>query len=104
MLARPLLVHRGPRCLLVCLLASLFCLLLVGSGFVNRELLVACRSSGLVYFVLDFMNIFRPARATAAAGVALLRRRAYVTSSGLRHDCGPMGPGVAGLCIIFRVA
>ena len=58
----------------------------------------------LVYFVLDFMNIFRPARAAAAAVVALLRRRADVASSGLAHDCGPVGPGVAGLRIIFRVA
>ena len=54
--------------------------------------------------VLNFINIFIPARATAAAVVALLRRRAHVTSSGLGHHGGPVGPGVAGLRIILGVA
>ena len=54
--------------------------------------------------VLDFMDIFRPARATAAAVVALLGRRAHVPRSGLSHDGGPVGPGVAGLRIILGVA
>ena len=54
--------------------------------------------------VLDFMDIFRPARATAAAVVALLGRRAYVTGPRLRHYRGPVGPGVAGLRIILGVA
>ena len=55
-------------------------------------------------FVLNFINIFIPTRATAAAIVPLFWGRAYVTRSGLRYDCGPVGPGVAGLRIIFRVA
>jgi len=50
------------------------------------------------------MDIFRPARATAAAVVALLGRRAYVTGPRLRHYRGPVGPGVAGLRIILGVA
>ena len=50
------------------------------------------------------MNVFAPARAAVAALVALFRRRAYVTRTRLRHDGGPMGPGVAGGCVIFRVA
>ena len=54
--------------------------------------------------VLNFLNVFRPTRAAAAAVVALLRRRAYVTRARLRHHGGPMGPGIAGLRIIFRVA
>ena len=54
--------------------------------------------------VLDFFDIFIPARSTAAAVVALLRGRAYVPFTRLRHYGGPMRPGVAGLRIIFRVA
>ena len=50
------------------------------------------------------MDVFRPARATVAAIVALFRGRAYVTSARRRHDCRPVGPGVAGLRVIFRVA
>ena len=50
------------------------------------------------------MDVLAPARAAAAAGVALFRRRAHVTSSGHSHHGGPMVPGPAGLRIIFRVA
>ena len=42
-----------------------------------------------------------PAASTAAAFIALLRCRAV---SACVHDRGPMGPGVAGLRIILRVA
>ena len=54
--------------------------------------------------VLNFFDIFIPACSAAAAVVALLRGRAYVTRARLRHHGGPVGPGVAGLRIIFRVA
>jgi len=57
-----------------------------------------------VDFVLNFFNIFGPAGSTAAAVVALLRRRAHVPRSGRRHHGGPMSPGVAGLRIILGVA
>ena len=50
------------------------------------------------------MDVLAPARAAAAAGVALFRRRAHVTSSGLRHDCGPVRPGLTGYGVILRVA
>ena len=49
------------------------------------------------------MDVSRPARAAVTTGIALLGRRAYVTSSRRRHDCGPVGPGVAGLRIIFAL-
>ena len=55
-------------------------------------------------FVLNFINIFIPTRATAAALVALLRRWTYMTGARLRYHGGPMVPGPAGLRIIFRVA
>ena len=54
--------------------------------------------------VLNFFDIFIPACSAAAAVVALLRGRAYVTRARLRHYGGPVGPGVAGRRIIFRVA
>ena len=54
-------------------------------------------------FILDFFNILAPACAAAAAVVALFRGRADVASSGLAHDCGPVGPGVAGLRVIFCI-
>ena len=57
-----------------------------------------------MYFVLDFFNIFIPAGSAAAAVVALLRRRAHVPRSGLSHDGGPVGPGVARFAVILRVA
>ena len=50
------------------------------------------------------MNVFAPACAAAAALVPLFRGRAHVTSSGLGHHGGPVGPGVAGLRIILGVA
>ena len=60
--------------------------------------------SFLVYFILNFFDIFAPACAAAAALVALLRRRAQVTSSGLRHDGAPVVPGVAGLRVVLCIA
>ena len=50
------------------------------------------------------MDVFAPACATVTTGVALLRRRAHVTSSGLRHDGAPVVPGVAGLRVILCIA
>ena len=43
-------------------------------------------------------NISRPAASTAAALVALLRGWTITTRV---DDRGPMGPGVAGLAVIF---
>ena len=54
--------------------------------------------------VLNFFDIFIPAGSAAAAVVALLRGRAYVPFTRLRHYGGPMRPGVAGLRIILGVA
>ena len=45
--------------------------------------------------------VSRPAASTAAALVALLRRRTITTRINNR---GPMGPGVAGLTVVFAVA
>ena len=60
-------------------------------------------ASFLVNLVLNFMDIFRPTRAAAAANVALLRRRADVTGSRLRDYGAPMGPGVAGLGVVLSI-
>ena len=49
------------------------------------------------------MNVFAPASATVATGIALLRGRAYVTRARLRYHGGPMRPGVAGLGIILSI-
>ena len=57
--------------------------------------------AGLVFRVCDMFYISRPAATTAAAHVALLRRWAI---SARVHDRGPMGPGVAGLTVVFAVA
>ena len=46
-------------------------------------------------------NFWIPAASTAAALVALLRCR---TVSAVINDRGPMGPGVAGLAVILRIA
>ena len=46
-------------------------------------------------------NISRPAATTVTALVALLRGRAVPARV---HDRGPMGPGVAGLTVVFAVA
>ena len=51
--------------------------------------------------VCDMFNISRPAASTAAAYVALLRGRAITARV---HDRGPMGPGVAGLTVVFAIA
>ena len=56
-----------------------------------------------MYFVLDFMNVFAPAGATVATGIALLRGRAYVTRARLRYHGGPMRPGVAGLGVVLSI-
>ena len=58
----------------------------------------------LVNLVLNFFDIFAPTRATAAALIALLGRRAHVTSSRLRHDGRPVVPGPAGLRVILCIA
>ena len=58
----------------------------------------------LMYFILNLLNIFRPARAAAAALIVLLRRWTYMAGARLRHYRGPMGPGIAGLRVIFCVA
>ena len=79
MLARPLLVDRGPRSMLVCLLAS--CLFISGSGFMVR---------GSVLKVLYFMTLLIPTCAAALTLAALLRGRTYVTSARLRHHGGPV--------------
>ena len=46
-------------------------------------------------------HVSRPAASAAAAYVALLRGRAVATRV---DDRGPMGPGVAGLTVVFAVA
>ena len=58
----------------------------------------------LVFPVLNFFDIFTPACSTAHALAALIRGRAYVSSSRLSHDRGPMSPGVAGQAIILCIA
>jgi len=83
----------GPACcLLVCMCLLVFCFSL---GFINAKLLDLCRSSGftvsgartkaagswslaqtLVFFVMNFFDIFVPACATAAALHTLFRGRA----------------------------
>ena len=50
------------------------------------------------------MDILGPARSAAAAVVALFRGRAYVTSSGLRYDCGPVRPRLTRHGVIFCIA
>ena len=57
-----------------------------------------------MFSVLNFFDIFIPAGTTVAAAVALFRGRAYMTRARLRHHGGPVGPGVAGLRIIFCIA
>ena len=52
----------------------------------------------LVLRVCDMFYVSGPAASTAAAYVALLRRRAITTGINNR---GPMGPSVAGLAVIF---
>ena len=52
----------------------------------------------LVFRVRDMFYISRPAATTAAAFIALLRRRTITTRINNR---GPMGPGVAGLAVVF---
>jgi len=47
------------------------------------------------------LHLSRPAATTAAALVALLRGW---TVAARVHDRGPMGPGVAGLTVVFAVA
>ena len=65
-----------------------------------------CRFSwkNLVYFILNFMDVSRPACATVTTVVALLRRRAHVTSSRHSHHSRPMVQEFAGFGIIFCVA
>ena len=46
-------------------------------------------------------DLSRPAASTAAALVALLRGW---TVAARVHDRGPMGPGIAGLTVVFAVA
>ena len=60
--------------------------------------------SHLVHSVLNFFDVLTPTRATAAAGVVLLWGRAHVARARLRHDGGPMRPGVAGLGVILCIA
>ena len=79
MLARPLLVDRGPRSMLVCLLAS--CLFISGSGFTVR---------GSVLKVVYFMNLLIPTCAAALTLAALIRRRASLCCS--RDRRGPRPP------------
>ena len=55
----------------------------------------------LVFGVCDMFNALVPASAAGSALVALLRGRAAPT---MVHDCGPMGPGVAGLGVVLAVA
>jgi len=50
------------------------------------------------------MDVFAPARAAAAAGIALFRGRAYVTSSRRRHHGRPVRPRLTGHGIILGVA
>ena len=58
----------------------------------------------LVFLVLNFFDIFIPTGATAAAFHTLFRGRADIhASSGLRHDCAPVSPGIAGLRIILGI-
>ena len=57
--------------------------------------------AGLVFRVCDMFNLWIPAASTAAALVALLRGRTVTTGI---NDRGPMGPGVAGLTVVFAVA
>ncbi len=47
------------------------------------------------------LHVSRPAASTAAAYVALLRGWTITT---LINNRGPMGPGVAGLTVVFAVA
>ena len=46
-------------------------------------------------------HVSRPAASTAAALVALLAGRARAARI---NDRGPMGPGIAGLTVVFAVA
>ena len=57
--------------------------------------------AGLVFRVCDMFNLWIPAASTAAAYVALLRGRAVAA---LINNRGPMGPGVAGLTVVFAIA
>ena len=52
----------------------------------------------LMFRVCDMLHVSRPAASTAAALVALLRGWTITT---LINNRGPMGPGVAGLAVIF---
>ena len=47
------------------------------------------------------LHVSRPAASTAAADVALLGRRAITA---FINNGGPMGPGIAGLGVVFAVA
>ena len=47
------------------------------------------------------LHVSRPAASTAAADVALLRRR---TVAPFINDRRPMGPGVAGFGVVFAIA
>ena len=55
----------------------------------------------LVFGVGDMLHVSRPAASTAAAYIALLRRRAITA---FINNRGPMGPGLTGRCVILRVA
>ena len=93
----------GPACcLLVCMCLLVFSFFL--GSIVNAKLLHRWRSSGLMFSVLNFFDIFVPTCATAAALHTLFWGRAHVSSSRLRYHGGPVSPGVAGLRIIFCVA
>ena len=54
--------------------------------------------AGLVFRVCDMFHVSRPAASTAAALVALLRGW---TVAAVINNRGPMGPGVAGLAVVF---
>ena len=54
-----------------------------------------------MFGVGDMFDFWIPTASTAAALVALLRGRA---ASSMINNRGPMGPGVAGLTVVFAVA
>ena len=54
----------------------------------------------LVFGVCDMLHVSRPAASTAAADVALLRRRAITV---FVNNCRPVGPAVAGLGVVLCI-
>ena len=64
---------------------------------VGRVLAPPC----LVFGVCDMLHLSGPAATTVTALVALSGCRTVTTGV---HDRGPMGPGIAGLTVVFAVA